>query len=161
MFLGISPWTVLILTEHYCMSRGSQALTNPQVSWPSSFPGLPSDFSNLWGLGQAFSFLCIMRSETCSFMDLGPCLWTLNGFGPLFLFSLLEAQLFYLPGLQSLRCFGPWFNIVIFWTSTIGLVNDPKTMNLESLGVSSPQARDLQSQLLRSKISQENPFHEK
>ena len=39
-------------------------------------------------------------------MDLGPSLWTFNGFGPLFLFSLLEAQMFYFPGLQS---------FVLFW----------------------------------------------
>ena len=31
-------------------------------------------------------------------MDLGPSLWTLNGFRPLLLFSLLEAQMSYFPG---------------------------------------------------------------
>ena len=38
-------------------------------------------------------------------MDLGPSLWTLNGLGPFFLISLLEAQMFYFPGLQSFALF--------------------------------------------------------
>ena len=53
-------------------------------------------------------------------MDLGLSLWTLNGFGPLPIFSLLEAHmLYFFPRFQSFTFFlGLWYNIVIFWTST-------------------------------------------
>ena len=113
VFLGMPPWIVLIPTWLCYMSRGSQALRNLQVSWPSYFLRLPSDFSNLWGLGWAFSFLHFMRSESCPFMDLGPSLWTFNGFGPLLFFSLLEVQMFYFPGLQSFALF--WALVQSLW----------------------------------------------
>ena len=120
VFLYMSPWTVLIPTRFCCVSRGSQAPRNPQVSWPNYFPGLPSDFSNPWGLGWAFSFLCFMKSETCPFMDLGPSLWTSNRFGPLLLFLYQKPKCFTFRDFIPLRCFGPWYNHCdFFWTSTV------------------------------------------
>ena len=101
VFLGMPPRTVLIPTWLYCMSRGSQAPGNSQVSWPNSFLGLPSDFLAFKGWAGLFLLLCFMGSKTCPFMDLDPSLWTLNGFVPLlflsFFFNLLEAQMLYFP----------------------------------------------------------------
>ena len=67
-----------------------------------------------------FFFLYLMGPETCPFVDLGPSLWTLDGFGP-FLFLIESLNTLFFLGFNPLFCFGPWYNIVIFWTSTFSL----------------------------------------
>ena len=62
----------------------------------------------MWaGLG-FFSFLCFMGSETCPFMDLGPFLWTLNRFRPIFLFFFIASP-----------------NVLLSWTSILCVVLGP------------------------------------
>ena len=99
------PWIVLVLIWPCCTSRGSRAPGNPQVSWSSFLLELPSDFPDLWGLGLTFSFLGFVRSKACPSMDLGPTLWTLNGFGP------PPPPLFY----WKPKCFPRFQSFVLFW----------------------------------------------
>ena len=117
VFLSMPPWTILIPTWPFYSSRGSQAPKNPKYPGPVFSLSSPVIFLTFEGWAGLFSFLCFMSSKACLSMDLGPSLWTLNGFGPS-PFFYWKPNFFFLD-FNPICCFGPWHNIVIFWTSTL------------------------------------------
>ena len=80
-------------------------------------------------LDWTFSVLYFIGPESCTFMDLDPSLWTLNGFGPLPIFSLLETQmLYFFPRFQFFALFWTWVQHcdfldlnMLFWQEEIML----------------------------------------
>ena len=122
MFLGMPPWTVSIPTWPCRTSWGSQAPGNPQVSLFNFLLGFLNDFLTFEGWARLLlSFVLWGPKLACSWawvpsygllMDLGLPFF--------FFFNYWKPECFL--DFNHLYCFGLWYNIVIFWTSTTSYI---------------------------------------